>query len=373
LPAPWTEPESIQVIIASWAGLEPHQAFALRQRADQGDLKSLTYLNKTLGESCSITLTGSILPTESSTSSQTQDVEEYVGRFLAELSACTKSVAKAADPMSFIDAFCPLAFCTPGARVMAAVFMSWLCIIDDLTEDGSYEADLDTCYEILSRSPYVRPAVPPDRLCLQAMEAFQNVLRTICFKDIANSAADYHDEEWKSEFWAEVRTCCVALKTEQLLYGRKVQVREWLAHRVITIGSRPLFVLFRQTLGLPCTLSVPLVSTPKLLGQMQTILQAVLGLQNDILGWEKDHKQGHPLNAIEILISHGMPMMDAYQTVTDAHNDLIRILVALRADALNETMRREGSDRGTTYVELLINCGHALAEWMMKCRRYVLE
>ena len=147
-------------------------------------------------------------------------------------------------------------------------------------------------------------------------------------------------------------------------------MREWMAQRIITISTRPFVVLFRASCSLPTDLSRPFLSTSSTLSQLQLLLQALLGLQNDILGWEKDHRQSNPLNAVEVLISHGMPIAPAFHTVMDAHNDLMRLYVALAAEYLNETTGPL-KEQAKVYVALLTNCGNAMATWMMSCGRYI--
>ena len=89
------------------------------------------------------------------------------------------------------------------------------------------------------------------------------------------------------------------------------------------------------------------------LSRLETTLQCVLGLQNDILGvypqilkmnvascwypnvtagWEKDHHEGLNLNAVQILIANWGASTDsdyalALSTVIDAHNQLVISLV----------------------------------------------
>ncbi|TKA79209.1 hypothetical protein B0A55_03955 [Friedmanniomyces simplex] len=147
-------------------------------------------------------------------------------------------------------------------------------------------------------------------------------------------------------------------------------MHEWMAQRTITISTRPFMVLFRESFGLPTDLARPLASDSPVLGQLQLLLQAMLGLENDILGWAKDDKEGNPLNAVEVLLSLGVPRLQAFHAVLDAHNDLMHLYIALAAEYLGE-MEGPQKEQAAAYVALMTNCGHAMAERMVDCGRYI--
>ncbi|KAK4891167.1 hypothetical protein LTR27_010241 [Elasticomyces elasticus] len=393
LPEAWQDEESIQCIIVSWAGLSRRRAYTLSsQPLKQSSNKSFSYHNKTLDETCHITLTqdtesipaacGNIATTTTTTTTDSHllndtAVQTFVADFMTSLPPCTRGVSKAANPWVFVDLFLPPDQCTPIVRVLGACFWIWLCIFDDLTEGGDESGDLDACLRVLAKSPVPRrsPAcqVEARTPVLEVMEAFRNVVRTVRADDVMVvilNDDECAEEGWKLHLWAEVHTCCQALKAEQSFRGRKISMREWMAQRIITISTRPFMVLFRAQLDLPTDLTVSLASGSEKLGQLQLLLQAVLGLENDILGWEKDHQEQNPLNAIEVLISGGEHKSGAFHKVLDAHNDLMRVYLALAVEYLAEI---EGSEsaQARRYLACMGSCGHAMAEWMMSCGRYI--
>ncbi|KAK5677584.1 hypothetical protein LTS10_010156 [Elasticomyces elasticus] len=391
LPKAWQDDESIQCIIASWAGLGRRQAYTLsKQLLKEGSSKSFSYNNRTLNETSHITLTqdaesipaacGNIATTTTTTTTDSHllndiAVQTFVADFMTRLPPCTRGVSKAANPWVFVDSFLPPDQCTPLVRVLGACFWIWLCIVDDLTEGGDEAGDLDACLRVLAKSPFdVGPACQEaiTTPALEVMEAFRNVVRTVRAEDLMLGILDDDgcvEEGWKLHFWAEVHTCCQALKAEQSFRGRKISIREWMAQRIITISTRPFMVLFRAQLDLPTDLTVSLASRSEKLGQLQLLLQAVLGLENDILGWEKDHQEQNPLNAIEVLISGGEHKSRAFHQVLNAHNDLMRVYLSLAAEYLAEIEGPEMA-RARRYLACMSSCGHAMAEWMMSCGRY---
>jgi hypothetical protein len=58
-------------------------------------------------------------------------------------------------------------------------------------------------------------------------------------------------------------------------------------------------------------------------------MQAILGLPNDILGWEKDYTADNPRNAVEILIKGGQKTSTAFEDVLTSHNGLVQFSVHL--------------------------------------------
>ncbi|KAK5743291.1 hypothetical protein LTR17_002768 [Elasticomyces elasticus] len=389
LPEAWQDDESIQSIIASWAGLGRRRAYTLSsQPLKEGSSKSFSYHNKTLNETSHITLTqdaesiptcGNIAATTTPDSHLLNDtaVQTFVADFMTTLPPCTRGVSKAANPWVFVDLFLPPDQCTPIVRVLGACFWIWLCIVDDLTEEGDEFGDLDACLRVLAKSPFhVGPAcqVEARTPALEVMEAFRDVVRNVRTDDdlrlVILDDEECVEEGWKLHLWGEVHTVCQALKAEQSFRGRKISMREWMAQRIITISTRPFMVLFRAQLDLPTDLTVSPASGSEKLGQLQLLLQAVLGLENDILGWEKDNHEQNPLNAIEVVISGGELKSGAFHRVLKAHNDLMRVYLSLAAEYLAEI---EGPEMAMArrYLACMSSCGHAMAEWMMSCGRYI--
>jgi len=124
--------------------------------------------------------------------------------------------------------------------------------------------------------------------------------------------------------------------------GRAVELEAWMKLRIVTISARIFMVLAKASLNIPGGMS-PLGNPfspnyQKFSGKpsdgetglvsLETTLQCILGLQNDILGWEKDHCDKLNLNCVQILLGKQKLPTDsdcafALDTAIDAHNKLV--------------------------------------------------
>jgi hypothetical protein len=175
-------------------------------------------------------------------------------------------------------------------------------------------------------------------------------------------------EDWKLSFWHEVGTVVRALQDEKPLHGRKFSMEEWIRLRILTISARPFMVLARASLGLPTDLND--ITTSPRINQMQILVQSITGLQNDLLGWQKDHVEKNPMCVVEIMIRDGIPQVEAFEATLLAHNDVVRALLNF-AELPSENPDVEG---WAAYVRILVGFCHAMARWMLESKRYrVLE
>jgi hypothetical protein len=190
-------------------------------------------------------------------------------------------------------------------------------------------------------------------------------------------------ESWKPVFWEEVATITKALHAEVGLHGRAFSLKEWMDLRVITISgiliplprlnsdhtlslitctARPFMVLARASLGLPAKPG----SIYGVINQMEAHVQIILGLQNDILGWPKDHTDQNSLNAIEVLSHHGRNLNEAYTDILQVHNDMV-----IRMSQMHHEFKGE-NDMISYYAATLIRSTWAMADWMLVSDRYKL-
>ena len=89
----------------------------------------------------------------------------------------------------------------------------------------------------------------------------------------------------------------------------------------------------------------------------------ILGLQNDVLGFDKDFATGNPLSAVQLLIRDGMDKKKALGQIVRHHNRLV-------ADMMAEVDRFEGTEEERAYVAAASGWPNAMAMWMMSCQRY---
>jgi hypothetical protein len=356
-------------IVQGWSEISAQQASQILKSyptTQDPHLVPLSFYNKTLERRCHIQLTGTVVP-----KFKNHVRDPLIDDFLAQMPLCTRQSVKLADPMAYINLVFPPEVCPESIRYVAGCFWTWLCIVDDLTEDGDAESSLETCVKVLSQSPYT-PMENSQSACLQVMAAFQKaVCKTqLDVKPSAESAVIVDD--WKTVFWEEVSIVCKALLNEQPFLEQDLCMQDWLALRIVTISARPFFVLFRAGLGLPLHLNSSLGSADNSLIKMQFIMQSILGLQNDIIGWEKDHKAGHKFNAVEILVNKGILPVQAFDKVLSSHNDLMKLFVSLRKQYMKDIIHsRQESLTELQNLELITNFGHAMVQWMVGCGRYL--
>lgn len=103
-----------------------------------------------------------------------------------------------------------------------------------------------------------------------------------------------------------------------------------------------------------------LISPPPLLN-----LPLILGLQNDLLGFEKDFIKKNPLSAVQLLIRDGWQPKNVYQKVMATHNILVGNMIH---DV--ENAKRDLKEDERLYVSVAASWGNAMAEWMIGCERY---
>lgn len=212
-------------------------------------------------------------------------------------------------------------------------------------------------------------------------------------------------EPWKEVFWSEVATVARALLAEQDLDDQSFTVQEWLDLRILTISgnlphfstrftipkylycslfhrnffstspsqlptrrnkmlihiyilptARPLLVLLQASFNLPPS------SETLILAPLKN-LPMILGLQNDILGFDKDNLTANPLSAIQILIRDGMEKKEALLRIVGLHNRLVMEMMV-------EADRFEGTAAEKSYVAAASTWPNAMALWMMYCDRY---
>lgn len=251
-------------------------------------------------------------------------------------------------------------------------------MIDDLTEDGDCFNCIEACVEAISTfstlsglSVKIKSLIVPRDLregsklddCREVLAAFHNVVSTTRLQ--TNDSIDNVTviEAWKVDFWLEVLSVVKALQAEKSLRGQDFKMKDWIQLRLLTISARPFMVIVRASLGLTPTLEV--ATTPRI-QQLQILAQAAMGLQNDILGWQKDHREGNPLNAVEVLIRYGLSKENAFTETLSAHNCIVRSL--LRLSDLEYL-----GDSWKVYIRVLISFCEGMAEWMFSSSRYYSE
>ncbi|KAI9764176.1 MAG: hypothetical protein M1840_008658 [Geoglossum simile] len=379
-------PRSIVDIVSSAARLPPGVAQLTSFVEHPNVLLSATkrFQNSTLGKAYEL-----VLPHDRFPSAFASDAleEQIVGRkfesFVLQLPIFAQDIVKSADPRGLVGRMLPLGLVPLGARYIATCFWAWLCIIDDLTEESDSSDYLEQCVVMLSKSPYAPPQGGNSNY-IRVMNAFRHAVNTTTLHPVQGTSDTAIVEPWKNHFWREVLVIVRALQAEKGLQDRNFSLREWIDLRQSTISARPFMVLVRASLGLACNLDYDTDRTSDdRIHQVQTLVQSVLGLQNDLLGWEKDHRMKNPLNAVEVLIRGGMEASDAYSEVLQSHNHLMRVLLRVAQQLMfssTKMMQNTGFLAHGVYlvaaltnIRIIVGFGSAMAEWMLSSRRYAVE
>lgn len=177
-------------------------------------------------------------------------------------------------------------------------------------------------------------------------------------------------KDWRHHFWAKVRILLRALQAEKVFQGQPPTLDEWLQLRVIAIAARPFMVLARACLGLSCDLELGPNSQPSVwFSHFQGLVQAILGLQRDLVGWEKNRQTNNQLHSILVLIRDGAPAERALTEAFRWHNLLVRTLVTAvkragtcHCDDRPDTGVIFKDRKWSLYVEIAVGFVNATAE-----------
>ena len=120
--------------------------------------------------------------------------------------------------------------------------------------------------------------------------------------------------------------------------------------------ARPLLTLLQASFGLSAS------SGTLITGPLHN-LPMILGLQNDVLGFDKDYATGNPLSAVQLLIRDGMDKQTALLRIVGHHNKLVTAMMA-------EANRFTGTEAEKAYVDAASRWPNAMAKWMLSCQRY---
>lgn len=173
--------------------------------------------------------------------------------------------------------------------------------------------------------------------------------------------------------------------------------------RMITISVRPFLILTRADLGLMPTVhkagnplatsgcNLPGPSNLSYLRKIETLLQLIMGLQNDILGWEKDAVTNNPLSAIQIQIAEkgSRSTVQVVVKTADTHNELVKQCMKYaellwEKPGVNEGVRFgrlgdwgsvgevEEREKVKRYLQLILGFANGMAMWMAVSKRYMV-
>jgi len=217
-------------------------------------------------------------------------------------------------------------------------------------------------------------------------------------------AMEPYDSKWKSSFRLRILELSEGYKAERALVeksqaGGKIVVREWLSVRMISISIRPFWVFVRMSFNLDPELC-PALGSLGIFGADTNIIsqglteeeqdlelldwntgggadqfsdfeflnQLIMGIQNDIIGFEKDHLLSYPLNIISVLHSQGVPLHRAMERMIK----LNRVAVEKAMGMLPELEKKWGRGSEISYCRSILGELPSYAKWTRDSMRYRL-
>ena len=197
------------------------------------------------------------------------------------------------------------------------------------------------------------------------------------FVALVNNSCLHSPYEWRQPLFASILETLNAFRSERPLVTEAYSdpynaLKTWMSLRNISISIRPFMILARAGLGLPATYqpgkflrlwdhkkAEKNVSEMK---QMELAVATCIGLQNDLIGWEKDAADKNILNSVEILrLIPSVSSRQAFDAVEDTHNKGF------------ERIRDTGpqvSGKDAIYVSILKGFTGAMAQWHLRAKRY---
>ncbi|KAF8418980.1 hypothetical protein EV426DRAFT_709489 [Tirmania nivea] len=288
------------------------------------------------------------------------DVAIDLSDLLCKLPDSMKIIYEKADPKMLINLMLPEGIICSEARKVAAAFWLWLCVTDDILEamikDEDFVQGINDMHASLAGSTDTAGYDSNSQISY-ITRLFRNMVydTDLSDKDFQNSI----ESQWRQNIIACVQEIIHAFTIERPLFnaGKKVMLGDWMSLRVVTISARPFMILARASLNIlggMSRLGNPLLNDYQMytgeptegeteLVCLETTLQCILGLQNDILGWEKDNAEDLHLNCVQILIAQAKDSttsIDTYKlsltTAVEAHNQLVISAVSRASELLSD-------------------------------------
>ncbi|KAI9891535.1 MAG: hypothetical protein M1814_002658 [Vezdaea aestivalis] len=314
------------------------------------------FLNKTLEMKARILIPA--MKTSNPSANEVQEKNLDISGFLSNLPEFAQKTVSAANPVALVNRMMPADVVPREARHVAAY----------MTEGQDPTEGLAKCAQEITWAYHNKPSKADDAgPLLKVVAAFRDEVDAEFY--IISGQRKRLCATWKKSFWREVLGVVEALQAEENL-GYRFTLKQWLDLRVVTISARPMMVLVRMSLGLRTDLGQSTLCDPcpPEICQIEGITQAVLGLQNDIIGWDKDVQKSNQLNAIEVLVRNGLSRQEAFREMMDLHNKLVSMgsTVALSSG-------KKSRQKWTLYLRTLSTFQRGMANYMLMAKRYLVE
>lgn len=236
-----------------------------------------------------------------------------------------------------------------------------------------------------------------NEVSFRATRAFMLVLQNTSLSSEGKKNHSTGQNVWKQDLLTEIKAILNAFRNERPLMrlGQHMTSRslmDWMRVRLVTISCRPFMVLAKASLRIPTSVdplsAIPKQSSRKIIDsakspnfeclKLELLVQTVAGLQNDIIGWEKDHRQKNYMNCIEILRLRKVQKRAAFSTAVRTHNLAMHEMLGQvdeYSQGLVVQMQESGMkpeiDAEMRYLEALVGFTHGMAAWHSRAKRYV--
>ncbi|KAK6515060.1 hypothetical protein TWF506_007411 [Arthrobotrys conoides] len=287
----------------------------------------------------------------------------FMENFISMLPFGTDKISRKANPSSLVFRLLPSPAIQPAARYLGAAFWLWLCAIDDQIEELE-QKDFEEAIEEIKRVFNSQEPLDPGSRVTRTSFALRDLVQQTELRS-ANAPETENQDNWRHSFLDAIMEILYAFEGERPLLNQfkkgddHVKLTDWMVLRVVTISARPFMVLARASLGLQPGLSqvgntakgisldaptrrgrsdsartfTPDLEWEEEVSRLEVLAQCAMGLENDILGWEKDHAEENILNSVEILFQTYQHRQSAMREMVLIHNHIVNQL-CLQADIL---------------------------------------
>ncbi|KAF3172734.1 hypothetical protein TWF225_010020 [Orbilia oligospora] len=297
----------------------------------------------------------------------------FMENFISILPFGTDKISRKANPSSLVFRLLPSPIIQPAARYLGAAFWLWLCAIDDQIEELE-QKDFEEAIEEIKRVFTSQEPLDPGSRVTRTSFALRDLVQQTELTP-ASAPKTENQDTWRYSFLEAIMEILYAFEGERPLLNQfkkaddHVKLTDWMVLRIVTISARPFMVLARASLGLQPGLSqagntakgvsqdaptrrgrsdsartfTPDLEWEEEISRLEVLAQCAMGLENDILGWEKDHAEGNILNSVEILFQTYQHRQSAMREMVLIHNYTVNQL-CLQADIL---LPKYSSDNST--------------------------
>ncbi|RPA81049.1 hypothetical protein BJ508DRAFT_326880 [Ascobolus immersus RN42] len=296
----------------------------------------------------------------------TELVEDFVGSFVHDV----QRIQKKANPELLAQLMLPKDIVGREAQKLAASFWLWLCVVDDELEDTKDDNHFDMLITAVERrfKPLDTSVPLPPYACTTVTDKFVALV---------NNSSLQSAHEWRQPLFDAVLDILHAFRVERPLLTNAnanpyIALQTWMSVRIITISVRPFMILARAGLGLPadyqpskCALFFNRKKAERNAAEMKQMELAVAtctGLQNDLIGWEKDAAENNILNSVEILrLMPATTDIQAFEAAENTHNEGFEKICESKLQV---------NGKEAVYVSILKGFTGAMAHWHMRAKRY---